>query len=305
MEIGEDLDRAVEGFVAHLRDERGRGPHTVRAYRGDVSALLAFAAERGAATVGDLDLATLRAWLAAMDGQGASRATLARRAAAARSFTTWAARRGLIGDDPGSRLVAPRSRRTLPDVLRPAQVSVLMQTAAVRADDADPIHLRDAAMVELLYATGARVSELAALDVDDLDWDRRTARMTGKGARERVVPFGVPAARALDAWLATGRPRVLREGSGAAVFLGARGRRIDPRVIRRVLHGLLRHVPDAPDIGPHGLRHSMATHMVEAGADLRSVQEVLGHTSLGTTQLYTHVSIERLRSTYDRAHPRA
>ncbi len=305
MEPSGELWQALDRFTVHLRDERGRGPHTVRAYRGDVEALLRFAGSRGARDVADLDLSTLRAWLASMDRRGASRATLARRSASARAFTAWAARRGLVAHDPGARLGSPAVPRPLPEVLRQAQVSRLMEVVGLRGDDGDPMHLRDAAMLELLYATGVRVSELAGLDITDIDGERTAVRVTGKGSRERVVPFGVPAAAALSDWLLLGRPRVAREPSGEALFLGARGGRIDPRVVRRVVHGLVRHVPGAPDLGPHGLRHSMATHMIEAGADLRSVQEVLGHTSLGTTQLYTHVSIERLRSTYDRAHPRA
>jgi integrase/recombinase XerC len=296
---------AHAAFVAHLRDERGRGPHTVRAYGGDVRSLLDFAAERGAPTLADLDLLTLRAWLADMDRRGASRATLARRVAAARSFTAWALRSGRITQDPAARLSAPRARRPIPEVLRPAQVEEVLAVATVRADDADPVHLRDIAMLELLYATGIRVSELVGLDRADVDWERSAVRVLGKGAKERVVPFGAPAGRALQAWLDVGRPGLATPASGDALFLGARHARVDPRVVRRAVHTVLRHVPEAPDVGPHGLRHSMATHLLERGADLRSVQEVLGHASLGTTQVYTHVSIERLRSSYEQAHPRA
>jgi integrase/recombinase XerC len=184
-------------------------------------------------------------------------------------------------------------------------VSELLEVAGLRADDGDPVHQRDVAMLELLYATGIRVAELVGLDCADLDWSRNAVRVLGKGAKERVVPFGAPAAGALRTWLDVGRARLVAPASGDALFLGARHGRIDPRVVRRVVHELLRHVPDAPDLGPHGLRHSMATHMLEGGADLRSVQEVLGHASLGTTQIYTHVSIERLRSSYEQAHPRA
>ncbi len=299
------FDAARTRFGSHLRDERGRGAHTVRAYLADVGDLLAFAADGGATTMADLDLMTLRAWLADMDRRGAARASLARRVAAARSFTGWAVRVGLMTADPASRLSAPKSYRAIPEVLKPVQVAALMDIAEVRADDGDPVHQRDVAIVELLYATGIRVSELVGLEVPDLDWSRWTARVLGKGARERVVPFGAPAARALETWLAQGRPALAADLSGSALFLGARGARIDPRVVRRTVHGLLHHVPTAPDVGPHGLRHTMATHLVEGGADLRSVQEVLGHASLGTTQIYTHVSIERLRSSYEQAHPRA
>lgn len=305
MDLPQELARALAGFELHLRDERGRGPHTVRAYCGDVADLLGFVSERGGTGLDALDLTTLRAWLAHLDRRGAARATLARRVAAARAFSAWARRRGLLGDDPTIRLVAPTPRRPIPEVLRPAQVEQLLDIAAVRSDDEDPVHLRDAAMLELLYATGIRVCELTGLDCDDVDWSRSTVRVLGKGARERVVPFGGPAARSLRRWLDHGRPRLADEGSGAALFVGARHGRVDPRVVRRAVHRMLHHVPGAPDVGPHGLRHSMATHMLEHGADLRTVQEVLGHASLGTTQIYTHVSIERLRSSYEQAHPRA
>lgn len=299
------LEDAHAAFRTHLRDERGRGQNTVRAYLGDVADLLRFAADRGVAELPELDLLVLRAWLAGMDRRGAARATISRRVAAARCFTGWAVRQGLLEQDPAARLSSPTARRTIPAILRPSQVDSLMQVAAIRADDADPLHRRDVAMVELLYATGMRVSELVGMDCADLDWSRNTARVLGKGERERVVPFGQPAAGALRAWLDEGRGHLVTDASGAALFLGARGRRVDPRVVRRAVHTLLRGVPGATDMGPHGLRHSMATHLIEGGADLRSVQEVLGHASLGTTQIYTHVSIERLRSTYDRAHPRA
>ncbi len=299
------LAEARDAFAEHLRDERGRGPHTVRAYLGDVTNLLEFAAESGAASLPDVDLVMLRAWLAGMDRRGAARSTLARRVAAARSFTAWALRRGLVEVDVAGRLAAPRARRAIPEVLRPAQAAALMELADLRADDDDPVHRRDAAMVELLYATGMRVSELAGLDCADVDWSRNAVRVMGKGAKERVVPFGLPAAASLRRWLATGRPALADPSSGDALFLGARGARIDPRVVRRAVHALMAHVGGSPDLGPHGLRHSMATHLIEGGADLRSVQEVLGHASLGTTQIYTHVSIERLRSSYEQAHPRA
>lgn len=294
----------LEGFVTHLRDVRGRGPNTLRAYEGDVRDLLVFAAARGVDDARELDLVTLRAWLADLDSRGAARSTVARRASAARAFTAWLHRSGQA-DDVGARLGSPRVPHPLPEVLRSGQARDVLGVAGVRADDEDPAHLRDAAMLEVLYATGARVSELVGLDIDDVDWARGALRVLGKGDRERVVPFGAPARASLDHWLRAGRPRLCNDASGAALFLGVRGSRIDARVVRRVVHTLVRLVPDAPDLGPHGLRHSMATHMIEGGADLRTVQEVLGHTSLGTTQIYTHVSIDRLRSVYDRAHPRA
>lgn len=297
------LARALEGFITHLRDERGRGAHTVRAYRGDVHALLAWAAERGCSEVDDLDARTLRAWLASMDRAGRARATIARRAAAARTFTAWACARGLAARDPGLNLGTPKVPRRLPAVLRADEAAAMMETVDTQGESNG---LRDLAIIEFLYATGVRVSELCGLDRRDLDLDRRTARVLGKGGKERTVPFGVPAARALQAWLEG--PRVTgpqATAAGDAVFLGARGGRIDPRTVREVVHRLVRRVPGAPDLSPHGLRHSAATHVLEGGADLRSVQELLGHATVATTQIYTHVSVERLRTSFSQAHPRA
>jgi integrase/recombinase XerC len=230
---------------------------------------------------------------------------LARRAAAARSFTAWAARTGHLTVDPGLRLVAPAVHRGLPAVLRAEQAEALMRVAQSGAADADPIALRDQAAVELLYATGVRVAELCGIDIDDIDYSNRVVRVTGKGGRERAVPFGVPAERAVRRWLSEGRPALVKPTSPAALFLGARGARLDPRTVRRVVHEAVAAVPGAADIGPHGLRHSAATHLLEGGADLRSVQELLGHATLATTQLYTHVTVERLKAIHDRTHPRA
>lgn len=296
----------VEAFVRHLRSERGRSEHTVRAYRADVTSLLDHLEEAtGSRDPREVTLRDLRAWLTDLTASGAARTTLARRVASVRTFCRWAHRVGLMATDPSVRLVSPKRSRTLPPVLTAADAGAAMDLAAVRADDDDPAHLRDRAVVELLYATGIRVGELVGLDVDDLDRSQRTVRVLGKGAKERVVPVGVPAMDALDAWLAAGRPHLARPGSGPALFLGVRGGRLDQRRVRAVVHELLAHLPDAPDMGPHGLRHSAATHLLDGGADLRLVQELLGHASLATTQIYTHVSIDRLRASYAQAHPRA
>jgi integrase/recombinase XerC len=220
-------------------------------------------------------------------------------------FTAWATSTGRLTQDPGSLLGSPRPHRTLPEVLSDAEIRGLLDAAALRAKDGSATALRDVAMVELLYATGMRVGELSALDVDDLDRERRVVRVLGKGRKERSVPYGVPAARAVDDWLEHGRPGLAAHGSGAAMFLGVRGGRVGQRTVRRVVHARLVDVEGAPDMGPHGLRHTAATHLLEGGADLRAVQEILGHASLATTQLYTHVSTERLRAAYRQAHPRA
>ena len=295
------LADALDGFSRHLALELGRSPHTVRAYTGDVAGLLEHAARRGATGLVELDLATLRSWLARLRTTGAARTTLARRGSAARVFTAWAHRRGLMDTDPGALLATPKGHRPLPDVLRADEAARLVDQ--VDGDGAQD--LRDRAALELLYATGIRVGELCGLDVDDVDDERRTVRVLGKGRRERSVPYGGPVGAAVDAWLATGRPQWATAHSGAALLLGRRGGRVDPRTVRTLVHRRLADVPGAPDLGPHGLRHSAATHLLEGGADLRSVQELLGHASLATTQLYTHVSVERLLSSYAQAHPRA
>lgn len=305
VELPPRLAAAAEGFAEFLRAERGRSEHTVRAYLGDVSDLLVALARRGHTDLSGLDLGTLRGWLAGQRTRGRSRATLARRSSASRVFTAWAHREGLLASDPGAALATPKGRRALPDVLRPGQAAELLAAVADAAADGDPIALRDQTVLELLYATAIRVSELVGLDVDDVDEERHVVRVLGKGSKERTVPYGGPAARALREWVRTGRPLLVRPAAGPALFVGARGGRLGVRAVREIVHRRLRAVPDAPDLGPHGLRHSAATHLVEGGADLRSVQELLGHASLATTQIYTHVSVDRLRKAYQQAHPRA
>ncbi|SDB98431.1 integrase/recombinase XerC [Geodermatophilus telluris] len=296
------LAAALAGYEQALREERDLSAHTVRGYVTDAVWLLDHLARRGGSGVGDLDLAALRSWLAQGRARGASRATTARRAAAARSFTAWLRRSGATAEDVGLRLVSPKAHRTLPDVLAPDQARAVLESAA-GADE--PVGLRDALVLELLYASGIRVSELVGLDVDDVDRGRRLLRVLGKGRKERSVPYGAPAERALDAWLVRGRPALATAESGPALLLGRRGRRLDAREARRTVHTAVAATPGAPDVGPHGLRHSAATHVLEGGADLRSVQELLGHASLATTQIYTHVTVERLRAVHAQAHPRA
>jgi integrase/recombinase XerC len=304
------LGAALAAFRHHIEAERSLSRHTVRAYLGDVTALLGHAASAGAAGPEELSIGTLRAWLAGEHGRGQSRATLARRAAGARTFTAFAHARGLMPSDPGPLLGMPRIPRRLPEVLRQDQVAEVLAASAgsppsgPSGQDA-ALCLRDVAIVELLYATGIRVSELCGLDLGDLDEGRRTVRVLGKGNRERTVPAGIPAVKAVAAWARSGRSVLVTPASGHALFLGARGGRLDPRTARRVVHACLAAVPGTPDSGPHGLRHAAATHLLEGGADLRSVQEILGHASLTSTQIYTHVSIERLHSAYRQAHPRA
>ena len=300
------IEHCLEEFDEYLALERARSDHTRRAYLGDLRSLFAFVAERAPdAGIAGLTLPILRSWLAALAATGAARTTLARRTSAVKTFTAWAVRRGLMASDPAVRLQMPKARRTLPAVLRQDQALDAMAAAKSGAQQGDPLALRDRLIVELLYASGIRVSELCGLDIDDVDTCRRLLRVLGKGNKQRTVPFGVPAQAALDAWLSDGRPALATAGSGPALLLGARGRRLDPRQARTVVHQTMAAVEGAPDIGPHGLRHSAATHLLEGGADLRVVQELLGHTTLATTQLYTHVTVARLRAVHDQAHPRA
>ncbi len=297
-----ELATVIDAYERHLRLERNRSVHTVRAYVADAVSLLAYARATGIEAISELDLGALRGWLADQRTSGSARSSLARRGAAVRTFASWAHSSGLVAIDPGQLLVSPRPHRTLPEVLRVDEAESLM---AVPVDDGSPVATRDRLIVELLYATGIRVGELVGLDIDDVDRGRRLVRVFGKGAKERSVPYGLPADAALDQWLRAGRPGLATDDSGPALLLGIRGRRIDQRAVRAVVHERLAAVPDAPDVGPHGLRHTAATHLLEGGADLRAVQELLGHASLATTQIYTHVSVERLRQSYSKAHPRA
>ena len=300
------LEAVLEEFDEYLALQRGRSEHTRRAYLGDLRSLFAFLGERNQeASLTSVTVPLLRSWLAAQAADGAARTTLARRTSAVKTFTAWALRKGLMDGDPATRLQVPKARRTLPSVLREDQALDAMAAANSGAEQGDPMALRDRLIVELLYATGIRVSELCGLDIDDVDPSRRLLRVLGKGNKQRTVPYGKPAEHALAAWLSDGRPALIAAHSGHALLLGARGKRIDPRQARTVVHQTVAAVDGAPDIGPHGLRHSAATHLLEGGADLRVVQELLGHSSLATTQLYTHVTVARLRAVHDQAHPRA
>lgn len=299
------LEAAIDDFADYALLVKGRSPATVKGYRSDLRTLVPLCA-----TFAEFTLPTLRAWLADALRSGLARSTMARRTAAARAFSTWAYERGHLDSDVAARLATPQVNRHLPDVVTPARAGQLVE-AEINADAASPEAARDRAMLELLYATGMRVAELTGLDIADIDASRRLARVTGKGNKQRVVPFGDNAATALEAWLAR-RDELLKPGAAAssassaseALFLGSRGGRIDQRQVRRVVERAAQRTGDS-ELSPHALRHSAATHMLEGGADLRVVQELLGHSSLQTTQIYTHVSAQRLKSVYDQAHPRA
>jgi integrase/recombinase XerC len=302
------LTEAVEAHRRHLEQERAYSPNTVGAYGADLADLVRFAATQEVEEVGGLDLELLRDWLWQATQRNLARATIARRAAAARSLTAWLHRTGELPSDPGARLRAPKAQGRLPRVVGNDQVHELFDGLEAAAGEGDPSALRDLALIELIYGSALRVSEACGVDVDDVDLSTLTVRVTGKGAKDRVVPFGVPAARAISAYRDRGRPAMAERGgdtAGAALFLGDRGGRIGPRSVHRLTSRLLEAVPGSGPSGPHAFRHSAATHLLDGGADLRAVQAMLGHASLGTTQIYTHVSMERLAESYKLAHPRS
>ena len=291
----------IEEYRAHLAGERGLSAHTVRAYSTDLREL----AQHVDVEPARVTLSRLRGWLASMSDGGAAPATVQRRVASVRGFFEWAVKEGLLGANPAARLQAPKRQRRLPKVPTASALATTIASAEQRAGESDdPIALRDLALVEVLYSSGLRVSEVCSLGLGDVDRDRRSLSVVGKGNKERTVPLGLPALRALETWLAA-RPAVAGPASPDTVFLGAQGGALDPRVARRVVHAATAAAGTSADVGPHGLRHAMATHLIEGGADLRSVQEMLGHASVATTQLYTHVTSERLRQAFKDAHPRA
>jgi integrase/recombinase XerC len=301
-----ELGQAIDDFVLYLSRERGYSPHTIRAYRSDLAGLAAFAEQRGISQTGELSLDSYRDWLWLASQEGRSKSTLARRSATAKSFSAWLARTDTEPIDAAVRLRAPKADRGLPRVLSRDAMTTVLDRLVLHTADGDPIAIRDLAIVELLYASALRVSELVGIDTGDLDLDRRTVRVLGKGSKERVVPFGEPAHAAIVDYLRRGRSELAANSSDTrAVFLGARGARLGTRSVYALVSKLLLDVPGSGPEGPHAFRHTAATHLLDGGADLRAVQEMLGHASLGTTQIYTHVTTEKLRETYRLAHPRA
>ncbi|HEX9890483.1 MAG TPA: tyrosine recombinase XerC [Actinomycetota bacterium] len=294
---GQDL---IEAFTRHLTLERRLSPHTVDAYRADVQGLATFL-ERGRTPLGEARYEQLRRWLAHLATRGYARSTMARKAAAARAFFAFCAHRGLIPRDPASLLAAPAVPRKLPPVLKQAEAQALVEAP----EGHDPRALRDRAVLELLYGAGIRVAELCGLDVDDVDLGRGRVRVMGKGRKERSVPLGEPAVDAVRAYLRDGRPRLVRGRPGHPLLLNGRSKRMGPREVRSIVEQYRQAVLPGRRTSPHTLRHSYATHLMEGGADIRAVQELLGHASLATTQRYTHVSKRRLFGAYRDSHPRA
>jgi integrase/recombinase XerC len=304
--VSENYEKLIAAFTRHLQVERSLSTHTVRAYLGDLESLITHLETIGVADIADLELVHLRSWLANQQVKGGARTTLSRRAVSVRLFTKWAVKNKFLAKDVAATLATPKGHRTLPEVLEIADAKLAMDSLATRAaEEETPISLRDVAMVEVLYASGARVAELCGLDLSDIDYDRQTIRVLGKGNKERTIPLGNPAMRALNLYLKDARDTLKNAQSANAVFLGVRGKRIDQRTVRTVVYNALQAIEGIERMGPHALRHSAATHLLEGGADLRTVQEILGHASLATTQIYTHVSTERLQKAFKQAHPRA
>jgi integrase/recombinase XerC len=293
-------------FERYLEAERNLSVHTIRAYLGDLDSFFDHLERLDVTDFATLELAHIRSWLANQQVKGGARTTLSRRATSIRLFTKWATKKGFLAKDVGATLATPKGARTLPDVLTVTDATLAMDAMAARVGEEEgPVSKRDAAMLEILYASGARVSELCGLDLEDIDYARQTIRVLGKGNKERTIPIGNPAMRALESWLKEGRDLLAGSKSEGAVFLGARGKRIDQRAVRTMVYHALAALEGVEKMGPHALRHSAATHLLEGGADLRTVQEILGHASLATTQIYTHVSTERLQKAFKQAHPRA
>jgi integrase/recombinase XerC len=304
--VSDNFQEILKAFTRHLTSERDLSSHTIRAYIGDLESLLAHLETLKVNEISQMELNHLRSWLANQQIKGGARTSLSRRTTTIRMFTKWAVKHKYIAKDVSATLATPKGHRTLPDVLQIEDAKIAMDSMATRAaEEVTPLSLRDVAIVEMLYATGARVGELCGLDLNDVDYDRQTIKVLGKGNKERTIPLGNPAVRALTLWLKQGRDQIANSNSGNAVFIGARGKRIDQRAVRTVVYGALSAIEGLERMGPHALRHSAATHLLEGGADLRTVQEILGHASLATTQIYTHVSTERLQKAFKQAHPRA
>ena len=303
MSLDPELERS---YSEHLRNERNLSENSIRAYLADLESMLAHINSLGVTEFSKLELNHLRSWLANFQIKGGARASITRRVVSIRAFTYWGAKNGWLVRDIGRDLVAPKPERNLPEILDIDAASELISFLEQRAgEEGTPIAKRDLAMVEVLYGTGIRVSELVGLNLADIDRDRNTLRVIGKGNRERIVPLGIPALKALENWLNSGREELVTKESDSSVFIGSRGKRIDQRVVRDVVYEATNALGKNLRLGPHALRHSAATHLLEGGADLRTVQEILGHSSLATTQIYTHVTEERLKTAYEQAHPRA
>jgi integrase/recombinase XerC len=300
-----DLHRALALYLDEVALSRTLSENTLKAYSSDIAQFVDFAESERVTSASDCDLELARSWVWAQAEAGVAGATLRRKVSALKRFSAWLVGAGHTKADIAGRLRTPATSSSLPRVMGRAQMEEILQDLITRADTEDSVALRDWAIVEVLYATALRVSELVGLRVDNLSMAERTLRVVGKGNKERVVPFGIPAERALRRYLDAGRPALLATSDSPQVFLSSTGKALGPRTVYQVVAALLSQYPGSGPVGPHTLRHTAATHLLDGGADLRSVQELLGHASLGTTQIYTHVSTDRLTAAYQQAHPRA
>jgi integrase/recombinase XerC len=298
-----EIATQAQRFADNLSAARGYSSNTVKSYLSDVLDLAVYLDGKGVTTVGEINLEILRDWLWEVSQRNSAKSTLARKSAAIRSFTAWLAAENLVVADPGQRLKSPKADRHLPKVVSKDSLEDVFGHLKTLASTNDPSAVRDLLVFELLYATGARVSELCGLDLVSVDLGRNVLRVVGKGSKERVVPFGLPARDALDKWMDV-RAALNPAPGEQALLLNTRGKRLGVRSVYQLVAGLLVNTSTGV-AGPHTLRHTAATHLLDGGADLRAVQELLGHASLGTTQIYTHVSVDRLRAGYKNAHPRA
>jgi integrase/recombinase XerC len=291
--------QSLESFLSSLK-ARGISENTQKAYRSDLADFLEFLSD----SKQSLNLDSLRDWMWRQSEAGASKSTLARKTSSVKAFTEFLFEQGEITEDPGLRLRAPKLEKTLPKVASEKSLSEVFNKLSEQATADNPSAIRDLCAFELLYATGMRVSELAGLNQSDIDHSRRLLRVTGKGNKQRMLPYGVAAQKALNDYLRMSRPKLAVATSPDSLLLTSRGKRVGVRQLYSLVANQLAQTATGA-AGPHTLRHSAATHLLDHGADLRAVQEILGHASLATTQIYTHVSVERLRDAFEQAHPRA
>ena len=297
-------EQLIAAYEEHLVLVRNLSDNTIKGYIADLKSFVDYLEVNEVTEIMQIELSHIRGWLASLAERGIARSTIGRRIVAIRAFTYWAASQGWLASDIGQDLAMPKPHRALPEVLDVADAETILESVAQRfGEEPTAVNARNLAIVEVLYSSGIRISELVGLDLKSLDYARSTLRVIGKGDKERVVPLGEPALDALKQYIHKFRNEMVNEQSGEAIFLGSRGKRIDARTARDVIYEATSAV--GIHMGPHGLRHSAATHLLEGGADLRIVQEILGHSSLQTTQIYTHVSPERLQRAYKDAHPRA
>ena len=298
--------KTLEKFLDYLIIEKNRSDNTIRSYQTDIELLFEFLTSRGLSSFKEIQTDFIKEWIVSLKKNNISNTTISRRISSIKVFFNFLVKNNLIEINPTLKIIAPKLNKVLPNILGQKQADQLLTQAAIYEvqEESQEVRIRDYAILEVLYSTGIRVSELVGLDVEDINFSNLTLKVLGKGKKERFVPFGIPAREAIDKYLKDSR-NSLNDKNSQALFLGLRGKRLNVRQVRRILNKAMDQIENSKEVSPHDLRHSAATHMLEAGADLRIVQELLGHSSLATTQKYTHVTIERLREVFANAHPRA